>query len=153
MPPLLTCSKSYSIFYSRRRSRVIFLGSSLTKTSFYCCGRHFLCVSVGCSPTLLPTLILNSALVLPPETSMVLCSISSPPFSVPHQLLPLCSFPLDFQLYFPIIHFLLSFRLLEIGLYAYSWWPWSLLSRLTLFTITALSLKGHWWSTFRTCLS
>lgn len=67
------------------------------------------------------------------------CSVPSiPPFFV-HQLLPLCSILLCFQLHFSTIHFLLSFKLFEMGLYAYSWWLWSLLSRLTLITITALS--------------
>ena len=139
MPLLLTCSKSYSIFYFWRRSRVIFLGSSLTKTNFYCHGRHFLCVSVGCGPTLLPRLVLSSAPGSAPRDIYGALFYHFPPFLFLCQLLPLCSFLLYLQLYFPTTHFLLSFKLLEIGLYAHSWWLWSLLSRLTLITILVLS--------------
>ena len=130
MPPLLTCSKSYSIFYSRRRSRVIFFGSSLTKTNFYRHGRHFLCVSAGCSPTLLPTLILNSAPGPAPRDIYGALFHQSPPL--------FCSF-INCFLYAlsssisnytsPSFTF---YSLSDFLKYAYSWWLWSLLSRLTL---------------------
>lgn len=165
MPPLLTFSNSHSILYFRRRTRIIFLGSSLSTQTDFCfqCKHFFMCLrGMWCFLSAKADLTFCSG-SYPWNTPSGPCFIS---FLSLGQLLPLCLLPMSkcFQLYLPTIQLLLPGQTswnrplcmfpMTTTLYHLGWLL-SLCYNVFFFFFLFLQcfLEGCWWPVFRCYLS